>query len=332
VSSLVAWMMLAVVASSSAAFAASSEQSYITARDKYLAKFKAHDGDQIADPVRKDEERARKDLAGELRRALGPTGVKGFSADGTLNLLTLFPESEDSDAIDGLVIASDDGRAQLLLTTPALIENWLRRHREVLVNNALEMGSKDPIKKVLFEKTGKLREAKILAWLGRHKEVAQDVAHTITSELFYSQMFNFGAAVVKYADIPLTTPATATTAYSVLIRRQQDIGPYTPDEIIVTLAEGPRVYVLSEKPEVAIEMFPECDAIWQAALSKRAAAYESERSSKANDDALADKPVAIENAGDKAFHRCFAEKAKSAGFYAALKRQAQGLVERVGRK
>lgn len=225
----------AVLACAVAAFAASSEQSCIAARDRYLAKFKPYD-DQIADSVRADEERALKTLTGELGRALGPTGVKGFSGEGMLNLLTLFPESEDSDAIDGLVIPSDDGRARLLLTTRALIENWLRVQKEVLVNDALEMGSKDPITKVLFEKTGKSRNAKIEAWLKRYNEVAHDVAATIRSELFYTQMFSFSAAVVKYADIEVTKPAKAASAYAALIGRQQDIGPYTPEEIIVTIS------------------------------------------------------------------------------------------------
>jgi hypothetical protein len=227
------------------------------------------------------------------------------------------------------MIQSDDGKAQLLLTTRALIENWLRLHKEVLVNNALEMGSTDPIKEVLFETPSKSRDARVAAWLARHKEVAQDVAGTITSELFYAEMFNFGAAVVRYADIPVIKPAEATFAYAVLVRRQQDIGPYVSDEIIVTIAQGPRIYVLGAKPEVAIEMIPACDAIWQAVLKKREEAYQTKSASEAKDDANADKAVEIENAGDKAFHRCFAEKAKNAGFYAPLQRQAQRLLARV---
>jgi hypothetical protein len=329
---LIVLMLAAILTFQGAAFAASPEQSYISARDKYLAKFKPDDGDAFTDSMREEDERARADLAGALRRALGPTGVKGFSGAGVLNLLTLFPESEDSDAIDGLVIQSDDGKAQLLLTTPGLIKNWLRLHKEVLVNNALEMGTRDPIKNVLFEGPSKSRGAKIEAWLARHNEVATDVAGTITSELFYSQIFNFGSAVVKYADIPLTKPAKATLAYAALIGRQQDIGPYVPQEIIVTIAQGPRIYVLSAKPEVAIEMIPACNTIWQAVLKKRAQADETKWAAKAKDGTLADKPIEIENAGDKAFHRCFAAKAKSAVFYAPLRRQAQRLLARVGAK
>jgi hypothetical protein len=288
------------------AFAA-SEQSYITARDRYLARFKPYAG-ELTDSIRADEERALQDLAGKLRRALGPTSVKGFSGKGQLNLRTLFPDSDDSDAIDGLVIPSDDGRAQLLLTTRTLVASWLRLHRDMLVDNALEMGSKDPIKKVLFASPSKSHSARIEAWLARHREVAQDFAGTITSEPFYAQIFNFGAAVMKYADVAVTKPTKATSTYAALIGRQQDIGPYPPQEIIVTIAQGPRVYVLSAKPEVAIEMIPACDAIWQAVLKERDEAYETQWAAKAKDGTLADKPVEIENAGDRAFHRCFAEK------------------------
>ena len=90
------------------------------------------------------------DLAAMLRRALGPTGIKGFSGAGKLNQLTLFPDSEDSDAIDGLAIESDDTKVQMLHTARVLVENWLRLHKETLVNYALPMGTKDPIKQVLF--------------------------------------------------------------------------------------------------------------------------------------------------------------------------------------
>jgi hypothetical protein len=325
-----ALMMLAVLTASGTAFAASSEQSFITARDKYLAKFKTYGDDPVPDRVRAAEERARTDLAGELRRVLGPTDVKGFSAAGTLNLLTLFPESEDSDAIDGLMIPSDDEKARLLLTTRPLIENWLRRHKETLVNNALEMGSKDPIKKVLEEKAGASRDAKLAAWLARHKEVAQDVDHTITSELFFAQMFSFGAAVLKYADVPVTKPAAATSVSAALIFRQQDIGPFTPDEIVVTVTQGARIAVLSAKTEFAIEKIPACQAIWDAVVEKRNEAFEHRSGANAKDAVRGDDPIDIENAGDKAFRRCFAEKAKDAPFYSALTQQAQGLVDRIG--
>ena len=215
------------------------------------------------------------------------------------------------------------------------------------------MGSQDPIKQVLFEKASKAHDAQIAAWLAQHKEVAQDVAGTITSERFYAQMFSFGAAVMKYADIAVPKPANATSVYAALIGRQQDIGPYPPEEIVVTLVQGERIYVLRAKPETAIQMIPECTAVWDAVTKQRDAALQEkwakDKDSKAKgskaqdsktkdakakdsktDDADDDKPVEIENAGDKAFHRCFAEKAKTAAFYPALQRQVQALVDRVG--
>jgi hypothetical protein len=321
-------LLFAVLGCAGPASAASPEQDYIAARDGYMAKFKPYI-DHTPKGVLKDEERARQDLARRLRRALGPPGVKGFSAAGLLNQPTLLPGGDDSDAIDGLVFKSDDGATQLLVTTSALVASWLRQHREMLVDNALEYGSKDPIKRALFEKPSLSRDAKIEAWLARHQEVAQDVAGMITSELFYSQMFDFGSAAVKYAEIAVSTPPQASSVYAVLVGRQQDIGPYPPQELIVTVAQDSRVYVLSAKPEVAIEMIPACDAIWQAAVAKRNESYERKLASKAGDDALDDE---IENAGDKAFHRCFAEKAKAAEFYPALQRQAQGPADRIEAK
>jgi hypothetical protein len=321
-------LLFAVLGCAGQAAAASPEQSYIAARDGYLAKFKPY-VDRTPKGMLKDEERARQDLTRQLQRALGPPGVQGFSGKGVLNQPTLLPGGDDSDGVDGLVFKSDDGAAQLLVTTSALVASWLRLHRETLVDNALEYGSKDPIKKTLFEKPSRSRDAKIEAWLARHPEVAQDVTGSITSELFYSQMFDFGSAAVKYAEIAVSPPPQASSVYAVLVGRQQDIGPYPPQYLIVTVAQGARIYVLSAKLEAAIEMIPACDAIWQAAVAKRNESYQTKSASKAGDDTPDDE---IENAGDKAFHRCFAEKAKAAEFYPALQRQAQGLADRVEAK
>jgi hypothetical protein len=327
-SPLLAMVLLAALACPAAAFDAASTQSYVAARDKYLARFKRYENDPIPKKASNEEEHARQDLAGALRRALGPAGPKGFSGAGKLNQPTLIPGGEDSDAIDGLVFWSDDKKVQLLHTAGVLVENWLSTHKETLVNNALAMGTKDPIKDVLFEKPSKSRDAKVADWLAHHTEVAQDVAGFIDSEVFYAGMFDFGAAVVKYAEIPVTKAAETTSAYAVLAAHQQDIGSYVPDEIMVTVMRGPDVYVLRAKAAVAVEKIPACEAIWQAVVKQREQG-DGQKSDKAGD---ADAPEEIEDAGDKAFHRCFAEKAKDAKFYAPLRRQAQALVERVEQK
>jgi predicted DNA-binding WGR domain protein len=76
---------------------------------------------------------------------------------------------------------------------------------------------------------------------------------------------------------------------------------------------------------------PACEQIWQDALRKAAEAHEAYIASEIKDDKLSEQWTRIEEEGDAAFHRCFAQRAKSQGYFAALTRQAQALVDRVPR-
>src|SRR5258708_21678754 len=67
--------------------AASPEDNYVAARDKYVAKLKT-DG-EVDEKTAKQEEAARADLEGKLRAILGRVTAEGMPADGKLNLETV---------------------------------------------------------------------------------------------------------------------------------------------------------------------------------------------------------------------------------------------------
>jgi hypothetical protein len=115
-------------------------------------------------------------------------------------------------------------------------------------------------------------------------------------------------------------------AAATLVMRSQDIGPRTPDEILISFVQGPRVFVVSAKAKAKIDPIPACDKIWRESETKAEKAYSAYSSSDPKDDKLFDKYTQMREAGDAAFHRCFAERVKNEGSFTALIKEAQALI------
>lgn len=92
----------------------------------------------------------------------------------------------------------------------------------------------------------------------------------------------------------------------------QDFGPWKPNEILVSVLQGGRVYIVTSQAKTVVPSIAACDAIWKAAEKKSADA-------KNFDD--------VRKQGDADFHRCFAERAKTMPFFAKLTAEAQTLLE-----
>jgi hypothetical protein len=129
-------------------------------------------------------------------------------------------------------------------------------------------------------------------------------------------------------ELPVVKPAKSSFAFAMLDVRSQDIGPRTPDELMMALVQGCRVYVMSAPARAKISPMPACQKIWDEATQKAAEI----RKTSAGSDAKADQADRIEEEGDAAFRKCFAQRAESQGFYATLTRQAQALVDRLPTK
>jgi len=94
--------------SSAAALAGTPEESYLAARDAFIAKFNPP-GDPVApsDAASKEEERARADLLKQMRGVIGPLNVKGFSGESAYNVGSLFKGDLETGILDGLVFTRD---------------------------------------------------------------------------------------------------------------------------------------------------------------------------------------------------------------------------------
>jgi hypothetical protein len=275
------------------AWAQSPVESYLAARDGYIGQLKQparRDGED----AREREERALADLEPRLRQIIGPVELRGFLGPGKSNLDTLSADYLGFGMLDGLVFTARDDSARVLVTTEALLKAWLKAHRD---------------------------------WWPGLANVPQEIGAALRSEAFYTQAISPDAAVVHYAEIAL--PKAAGPAFAMLAARTQDSGPRTPDEIIVAVARGGRVYVASAMAAATVAPLPACERIWQDYEKMSEAAQTAYVASNLKDDKLSEQSNRLRAAGDAAYRRCFGERARKEGFFAEITRQARELAERV---
>ncbi len=268
--------------------AASPTDRYLAARDRAIAAFKAADeAGPLDDAVFARHDRALADLGKLLEPVVGPVAIKGFPATGKISLDTLFPNDEGFGLLDGLVFASADGKAQVLVTTDELFRRWLPAHTDL----------------------------------------SQAPAEALQADLFYTQAINTDSNFLRYAGIPVVAPAKATSVRAMLAVRAQELSPRVPDEIILAVAEGGRLYVASATVAAKVTAIPACDALWHDYQEKMSAALDAYNASDPKDDKLFDVYTALQEEADRAFRGCFAEHAPREAFFPALTGQAQAIVD-----
>ena len=230
------------------AIAASPLERYLAARERYVADIERDAPALDPQGLTEREELALSDLETQLKAIIGPLSIKGVSPEGKINLDTLLKELGYG-KLDGLVHASPDKGTSAVATTVALLKGWLKAHEN---------------------------------WWPGERNVPQDIEGALTSEEFYTQAVGTGAAFAKFADIPVTPSAGTSFATAMLVLQRQDVGPWMPNEILVSAVHGDRVFVLSQPVSVTIEPIPACAAV-QRRFQKKA---------------------------DVAFRRCFGERIK----------------------
>ena len=137
--------------------------------------------------------------------------------------------------------------------------------------------------------------------------------------------------ISKYVELPVAAPPQAKLAFAMLVARSQDLGPRTPDELIVTV--GPRydrLFVVTAPANAKIDPMPACQRIWRGPAQRRQGPR-SLRGVGLKDDKLFEQSTQIEEEGDAAFHRA-SRSGQKPEFVAALTRQAQTLIDRLPAK
>jgi hypothetical protein len=185
------------------AAAQGSEERYIAARDKAIARFAPL---KASDPrAEADEKRVRADLEKQMRAILGPVRPPGFDA-GKLNITTLFTGVQGVGRLDGLLFETEAGDTEMIVTTRTLLARWLRAQDD-------------------WEDATTRRP---------------DAA--IRTEAFYTRVASVAAAVVRFAELPLGLPA-GQTVYAILAGRTQDQAPAGASGVFVAAFKGERAFI-----------------------------------------------------------------------------------------
>ena len=272
---------------------ADAEADYLSTKRAYLASLDAEKKRGTPDSVLDAREAAAlHDLAARLRRILGSFDVEGADS-GTANVTTLVPQM-DFGALDGIAYHFSDSTL-VVVTTRALLDAWLR----------------DPV--------------------AGDTTLPRDPASALARTELYEQGIPEDAAVAKYTDVPVNGAAESGVVAAMLANREQDIGPFTPREVIVSVLRGNRVYLVEAPARVLIEPMVSCKLIWGEAESKWT--YNIEAGQRATDTIarrssfrIADK---LENQGDTLVRQCYAEHVQSDPRFAALVEQVGSIVRRL---
>ncbi|MGX4771877.1 hypothetical protein ACWAUC_19040 [Bradyrhizobium guangdongense] len=224
------------------------------------------------DETYKQHEAALNELTGLLRGLVGPVTIKGLPADGKSNVDTLFRDDIGFGHLDGLGFATEGDKQQAVVTTTSLLKHWLREH------------GKDGM--------------------------PQEIDAAFRSDRFYYQAIQ-DAAFAKYAELPITKPASASVAVAVLgLRGNGDLkGP--PHEIDVVAVQGEKVYFLAVTDAVKTSEIPPCEKVWKQMMAR-----------KTPQDSMAREDQAMD-----AYTKCFAREAPTQSWFAAAVKKAQSQLE-----
>jgi hypothetical protein len=281
------------------AMAASPEQAYLAARDAQIRRLTAlSKPNPSSDKVLKEHERAVAELGNQLKRLIGPLALAlpGLPADGKPNNDTLTKGDLGFGMLDGLRYGAEDEASQVVVTTERLFKVWLREHRK---------------------------------WW-RDNNIPQDPASALRHVSFYTQAVSSGAAVSKYAELPIKKPAAASFAFAMLGTSAQDVGPWEPEELRAAVLQGGKLYVVRVKAIAKIGPFPRCQAVWDETMKKSQAEFERHQANQ--NSSKPSRQMSIEDEGYAAFRRCFAERAPREKGFADLVRQAQDIADRLPAK
>jgi hypothetical protein len=276
------------------ATAATPEQSYLASRDGFIAKLKKLDSSKPA--FAKAEDAAKRNLELQLERIIGPFDVAGVKGAGKINLDTLSEGDEGFGMLDGLAFAAADKSFQFVVTTDVLFDAWLKGHKD---------------------------------WWKGMANAPPVAADALRTDAFFTQAISTDAAVSKFADLPVTTPAGASSASAMLDMRSQDEAVGSPDEIFVALISGHRVVIAYAAVGEKIAPIAACDEVWKAAEAKATAAFAAEASTDAKSATPKPDGSDLREQGAKAYRACFAEHFKTTPAFAKVTQQAQTLLDKL---
>lgn len=244
------------------------------------------------DNLYKDDQKALAELEKTLTDLIGPIGLRGFPGKGKINLQSLIREGGFG-MLDGLSYTSTDKKTQVVVTTRALLQAWIKEHE---------------------------------TWW-REKPMPQEMESALRTDAFYTQAIAGDVSIARYVELPVSAPAGASFVYAMLGAGRQEFNSQLPNEINIAVLHGDKVFILTQQVAAKIQRIAACDQIWTRYQQKIDEALKAFRTS--NDEKDLERSTKLEEEADQQFRGCFAQKFKEQAAYQAVVRQAQDLVQRL---
>ncbi len=228
----------------------SATDTYISARDRYLAEFKAHPTRDDAD---KRVEHALADLERLLKLAVPAWQDPGFPAKGRINLGSLEADDVEFGQVDGLRYTAGD--TTVIVTTKALLTRWLAGHRN---------------------------------WWKDEKNIPASMTAAFRSEAFYTQALSTDAAAYLHGMVLVTVPPGADLAVVELAAFSQDVVlDHGPTTLLAVVLRGDRIFIAEEKLKTPLPPAAFCKKTMDLTLAQAKAAADAKNTDKS--DALEEK-------------------------------------------
>ena len=146
----------------------------------------------------------------------------------------------------------------------------------------------------------------------------------LKDESFYTQAIPTDAAVVKFNELPIAKPASATFAFAILGGRTQDEAPNAADEVFVSALANGKFYIAYGSIKSKVEI-PACVAI-KHAYNKKAEKAADDLQFDRIDKKAYDKLGDLRQKGENAYKKCFTQRAPQQPAFAEATKQAQALL------
>jgi hypothetical protein len=248
--------------------AQSPTQIYLNERDKAIAITQNLTEEESSKVTDATMDQMLEKLQRMLHDLIGPLDIKGFPHEGESNIITL-ENNVGFGQLDGVRVISLDGKTHVVVSTIPLLCEWLHvAHR---------------------------------TW----SDVPANIRAALKSGGFYSYALDVSAHAYKYADIPVTASVRNSVTSAILFRYgQDDVAPYSPNKLGLSITRSNRVFVFTEDIKNPISVMAIC------------------KDSFENDDSMGE-------AANLHFLQCFGGHVSAQDYYLALVRQAQSLIHRV---
>jgi hypothetical protein len=275
----------------------SPTDTYISARDRAIADFRAHGG-QNWDQKRFAAARAEPERL--LRAAVPAWNAPGFPKTGTINVSVYDDPELGFSVLDGLVYEAHD--TAVLVTNRALLQRWLADRRKAA------------------GRTGRLPAA---------------IPAAFRSQDFWTFALASDAAAQLRGQLLVKVPPGNDMAVASIAVFAQDLAmDELPDTLLVAVVRGDRVFVARQKLAAALTKPALCKSNLDRARLKSAAALKAYQETlksapegKAKDTSRFDQSVALDERADSDYRACFAQQLIAQSNYGAIAKQAQTLVD-----